>query len=266
MAQAMSRANSARQAYKSINSLFKNDSPTKVQTGNLSRGKIAGKLEFQQVRFFFPGSNTTTISDLSLKIPAGQKVAIVGKMGSGKSTFTRLASGLVQPTSGSVLIDGIDLRQLNESDFRRNLGVMLQENWLFSGTVRENLQLGFHQYSDDHILSVAKIAGLDDFISKMPNGYDMMLKERGEGLSGGQRQTITLARALIHNPSVLVLDEPTSAMDTGTEKAVVERLSKWSENKTVLIVTHRKAILQMVDRVLVLDDGKIVTDTTPDKI
>ena len=144
MAQAMSRANSARQAYKSINSLFKNDSPTQIQTGNLSRGKIEGTLEFQQVRFSFPGSNTTTISDLSLKIPAGQKVAIVGKMGSGKSTFTRLASGLVQPTSGSVLIDGIDLRQLNESDFRRNLGVMLQENWLFSGTVRENLQLGFH--------------------------------------------------------------------------------------------------------------------------
>ena len=266
MAQAMSKANSARQAYKTINSLFKKDSPDQVQTGNLSRGKIAGTMEFQQVSFSFPESNTATISDLSLKIPAGQRVAIVGKMGSGKSTFNRLASGLVQPTAGSVLVDGIDLRQLNESDLRRNLGVMLQENWLFSGTVRENLQLGFHQYSDEHILNVAKIAGLDDFISKMPNGYDMMLRERGQGLSGGQRQTITLARALIHNPSVLVLDEPTSAMDTGTEKAVVERLSKWSENKTILIVTHRKAILQMVDRVLVLDDGRIVTDTTPERL
>ena len=266
MAQAMSRANSARQAYKTINTLFKKGDPNQFATGNLSRGQIKGNLEFQQVTFSFPESNTATISNLSLKIPAGQRVAVVGKMGSGKSTFNRLASGLVQPTAGSVLLDGIDLRQLNESDLRRNLGVMLQENWLFSGTVRENLQLGFHHYSDEHILNVAKVAGLDDFISKMPNGYDMILKERGEGLSGGQRQTITLARALIHNPSVLVLDEPTSAMDTGTEKAVVDNLAEWSKQKTILVVTHRKAILKMVDRVLVFDDGNIVADTTPDKL
>ena len=266
VAQAMSRANSAKQAYKNINKLFTDGAPTMAQDGGLSRGHIQGTLELQRVDFSFPESRSTTISDLSLKIPQGQKVAIVGKMGCGKSTFLRLISGLVQPTAGSVLVDGIDLRQLNESDLRRNLGVMLQENWLFSGTVRENLQLGFNQYSDEHILNISKVAGLDDFISKTPNGYDFMLQEKGAGLSGGQRQTIALARALIHNPPILVLDEPTSAMDTGTEKLVVERLSEWSKDKTVFVVTHRKAILQMVDRVLVIDEGKIVTDTTPDKL
>ena len=266
MAQAMSRANSARQAYKNINKLFINDTSHILQGGNLSRGTILGAFEFQQATYSFPQSQTATISDLTLKIPVGQKIAIVGKMGSGKSTFLRLAAGLVQPNSGSVLIDGIDLRQLNESDLRRNLGVMLQENWLFSGTVRENLQLGFNQYSDEDILNISQVAGLDDFISKVPNGYDLRLQEKGEGLSGGQRQTISLARALLHNPSVLVLDEPTSAMDTGTEKIVINRLSKWAKDKTVLIVTHRKSILQMVDRVLVFDEGKIITDTTPDKL
>jgi ATP-binding cassette subfamily C protein LapB len=266
VAQAMSRANSAKQAYKNINKLFTDGAPTMAQDGGLSRGHIQGTLELQRVDFAFPESRSATISDLSLKIPQGQKVAIVGKMGCGKSTFLRLISGLVQPTAGSVLVDGIDLRQLNESDLRRNLGVMLQENWLFSGTVRENLQLGFNQYSDEHILNISKVAGLDDFISKTPNGYDLMLQEKGAGLSGGQRQTIALARALIHNPPILVLDEPTSAMDTGTEKLVIERLSEWSKDKTVFVVTHRKAILQMVDRVLVMDEGKIVTDTTPDKL
>ena len=266
VAQAMSRANSAKQAYRNINKLFTDGAPTMAQDGGLSRGHIQGTLELQRVDFIFPESRSATISDLSLKIPQGQKVAIVGKMGCGKSTFLRLISGLVQPSAGSVLVDGIDLRQLNESDLRRNLGVMLQENWLFSGTVRENLQLGFNQYSDEHILNISKVAGLDDFISKTPNGYDLMLQEKGAGLSGGQRQTIALARALIHNPPILVLDEPTSAMDTGTEKLVVERLSEWSKDKTVFVVTHRKAILQMVDRVLVMDEGKIVTDTTPDKL
>jgi ATP-binding cassette, subfamily C, bacterial LapB len=266
MAQAMSRANSARQAYKNINNLFNNGTSHFSNVGNLSRSNILGSFEFQQASYCFPQSQTATISDLTLKIPAGQKVAIVGKMGSGKSTFLRLATGLVQPTSGSVLIDGIDLRQLNESDLRRNIGVMLQENWLFSGTVRENLQLGFNQYSDEDILKISKVAGLDDFISKVPNGYDLQLREKGEGLSGGQRQTIALARSLLHNPPVLVLDEPTSAMDTGTEKSVINRLSKWSKDKTILVVTHRKSILQIVDRVLVFDEGKIITDTTPDRL
>ena len=123
-----------------------------------------------------------------------------------------------------MLIDGVDLRQIDKSDVRRNVGVMLQDTWLFSGTVKENLQMGFYEYDDAHVLNIAKISGVDDFVASHPQGYDMELRERGEGLSGGQRQSINLARALLHDPTLLVLDEPTSSMDTATEKSVIGRL------------------------------------------
>jgi ATP-binding cassette subfamily C protein LapB len=218
------------------------------------------------VSYTFPGAKSPILKDLSLKITAGQKVAIVGRMGSGKSTISRLISGLIEPSEGSVLIDGVDLRQIDKSDVRRNIGVMLQETWLFSGSVKENLQMGFYEYDDAHILNIAKVSGVDDFASSHPQGYDMELGERGEGLSGGQRQSINLARALLHNPNILILDEPTSSMDTATEKMVISRLKNWAEDRTVVMVTHRNTLLELADRVLVMDQGTIVADTTPDKL
>ena len=262
LAQAMTRANSARQAYKNLSLLFSSGANTKPRVGNLSRGVISGFLEFQNVNYSFPEAQSPTLIDISLRIPAGQKVAIVGKMGSGKSTFLRLAAGLMAPSSGAVMVDGIDMRQLNEADLRRNIGVMLQESWLFSGTVRENLQLGFSEYSDEHIIAISKVSGLDDFISRVPNGYELVLKEKGAGLSGGQRQSINLARSLLHNPPILVLDEPTSSMDASAEKNVIKRLKEWSSEKTALIVTHRKPIFELCDRVIVFEDGKITSDTS----
>ena len=180
--------------------------------------------------------------------------------------MSRLISGLIEPGEGAILIDGVDLRQIDPSDVRRNIGVMLQETWLFSGTVKENLQMGFYEYDDAHILNIAKVSGVDDFVASHPQGYDMELKERGEGLSGGQRQSINLARALLHNPTLLILDEPTSSMDTATEKAVIERLKTWSGQRTLLMVTHRNTLLELADRVLVIDQGQVVADTTPDKL
>ena len=153
-------------------------------------------------------------------------------MGSGKSTIARLLAGLYEPDVGSILIDGVDLRQIDQADIRRNIGSMLQETWLFSGTVKENIQLGFVQYDDEHILKVSKIAGVDDFVSRNPSGYDLQLRERGEGLSGGQKQSINLARAILHEPSMLILDEPTSSMDAATEKVVIDNLSNWLTKKT----------------------------------
>jgi ATP-binding cassette subfamily C protein LapB len=180
--------------------------------------------------------------------------------------MSRLISGLIEPSEGAVLIDGVDLRQIDRSDVRRNIGVMLQETWLFSGTVKENLQMGFYEYDDAHILNVAKVSGVDDFVASHPQGYDLELKERGEGLSGGQRQSINLARALLHNPNLLILDEPTSSMDTATEKTVIGRLKAWAGGKTLVIVSHRNALLELVDRVLVMDQGNVVADTTPEKL
>ena len=164
------------------------------------------------------------------------------------------------------MIDGVDVRQIDSADTRKNIGIMLQDSWLFSGTVRENIQMGFNEYDDEHLLKVCKIAGVDDFVGAHPKGYDLEIKERGIGLSGGQRQTINLARSLLHDPQILLLDEPTSSMDQGTEKKVVEALKDVTEHKTMLIVTHRNPILTMVQRVFVLENGQIVADQTPEQL
>ena len=267
LASAMSRANGARQAYRSLSALMNDDVDTqKLTRSRLSRPHLSGEVVLKNVNYTFPGSANPIIRNLSLKIPAGQKVAIVGRMGSGKSTMSRLISGLIEPSEGSVLIDGVDLRQIDPSDVRRNVGVMLQETWLFSGTVKENLQMGFYEYDDAHLLNIARISGVDDFVASHPQGYDMELRERGEGLSGGQRQSINLARALLHDPNLLILDEPTSSMDTATEKVVIERLKNWTGDRTMVMVTHRNTLLELADRVLVMDQGVIVADTTPEKL
>lgn len=267
LAAAMSRANGARQAYRSLSAVMNND-PTQqnVIHSRLSRPHLMGAVEFKNVSYSFPGATSPIIRNLSLKIPEGQNVAIMGRMGSGKSTMSRLVSGLIEPSEGSVLIDGVDLRQIDKSDVRRNIGVMLQETWLFSGTVKENLQMGFYEYNDAHLLKIAKVSGVDDFVAAHPLGYDMELRERGEGLSGGQRQSINLARALLHSPNLLILDEPTSSMDTGTEKSIIERLKVWSKDRTLIMVTHRNTLLELADRVLVMDKGVIIADTTPENL
>lgn len=267
LASAMSRANGAREAYRSLSAVMNpTEGELEVVRARLSRPHLAGNVELKGVSYIFPGANSPILKELSLKIPAGQKVAILGRMGSGKSTMSRLISGLIEPSEGAVLIDGVDLRQIDKSDVRRNIGVMLQDTWLFSGSVKENLQMGFYEYDDAHILNIAKVSGVDDFVASHPQGYDMELRERGEGLSGGQRQSINLARALLHNPNLLILDEPTSSMDTATEKAVIERLKDWVGDRTLIMVTHRNALLELADRVLVVEQGKVIADTTPDKL
>lgn len=267
LASAMSRANGARQSYRSLSAVMAEDpNQQNLTRSRLSRPHLSGAIEFKNVSYSFPEASGPIIRNLSLKIPAGQKVAIVGRMGSGKSTMSRLIAGLIEPSEGAILIDGVDLRQIDKSDVRRNLGVMLQDTWLFSGSIKENLQMGFYEYDDAHLLNISKISGVDDFVASHPEGYDMELRERGEGLSGGQRQSINLARALLHNPNLLVLDEPTSSMDTATEKSVIGRLKDWAGNRTLVMVTHRNTLLELTDRVLVIDQGAIVTDTTPEQI
>jgi ATP-binding cassette, subfamily C, bacterial LapB len=267
LASAMSRANSARQAHRSLSELMRDDPLlSKTSVVKLSRPKLEGEIELKNVSYSFPGSKTPIIKDLSLKIPAGQKVAILGKMGSGKTTFSRLISGLIEPNEGAVMIDGVDIRQIDPSDMRRNVGVMLQKTWLFSGTVKDNLQIGYYEYGDNHLLNIAKISGVDDFVSTSPSGYDLMLGEGGQGLSGGQLQSINLARAMLHDPNVLILDEPTSSMDSGTEKLVISRLKGWARDRTMIVVTHRNSILELVERVLVVDGGLVLMDTTPEKL
>ena len=266
LASALTRANSARQAYKSLDALMKTTTTSTDTEHGLSRPSLSGAIEFKNVSYTFPETNSPILENLSFKIEAGQKVSLVGRMGSGKSTIARLASGLIAPDKGAILLDGVDVQQINKTDFLRNVGVMLQDSWLFSGTVKENLQMGFLEYKDDHILNIAKISGVDDFIGINQLGYDLQLNERGAGLSGGQKQSINLCRALLHSPSLLILDEPTSSMDTATEATVLTRLREYISDKTLLVITHRNSVLKLVDRILVIENGSIVTDASPEQI
>ena len=265
LANALTRVNSARTAFRTINDLMKKPKDRSDEDNPLSRPNLKGEIEFRNVTFTYPGTKEPAIRDLSFKIAAGEKVAVLGRMGSGKSTIARLLSGLYEPDVGSILLDGVDLRQIDQADIRRNVGSMLQESWLFSGSVKENIQLGFVQYDDEYILNIAKIAGVDDFVSQNPAGYDLKLKERGEGLSGGQKQSINLARSILHKPSLLILDEPTSSMDAATEKTVIDNLNEWLSGKTLIAITHRNTLMRLVSRVMVIDKGILVADDTPEK-
>jgi ATP-binding cassette, subfamily C, bacterial LapB len=195
-----------------------------------------------------------------LRIQPGEKVAILGRIGSGKSTVARLLLGLYEQDEGLVLADDTDLRQINPSDLRANIGVVQQDIWLVSGTLRQNIAIGGYRPSDAAILDASTVAGVHEFSSQHPLGYDMVLGEKGEGLSGGQKQAITIARALVGNPPILVMDEPTSMMDVQTEKQVLQSLKSHCVDKTLIIITHRTSLLELVDRVIVLDKGKVVAD------
>ena len=266
LANTLSRVNGALTAYRNLSKLIGKSFNTASNLSPISRSSLDGEIEFKNVSFKFEGSKQPTINNVSFKIPAGQKVALVGKMGSGKSTMSKLIAGMIEPTSGAILIDGIDVRQIDPADVRKNIGVMLQDSWLFSGTIRENIQMGFNEYDDEHVLEICKVAGVDDFVGAHPKGYDLEIKERGIGLSGGQKQTINLARSLLHKPEILLLDEPTSSMDQGTEQKVIGSLRAFCRDKTMLIVTHRNPILAMVDRILVMENGNIISDQTPEQL
>jgi ATP-binding cassette subfamily C protein LapB len=266
LANTLSRVNGALTAYRNLDKLIGKQFNSAANLSPISRPNLSGEIEFRNVSYKFEGASQPVLNNLTFKIPAGQKVALVGKMGSGKSTLSRLIAGIYEPTEGAILIDGVDVRQIDQADIRKNIGIMLQESWLFSGTIRENIQMGYNEYDDDHLLRVCKIAGVDDFVGSHPKGYDLEIKERGQGLSGGQRQTINLARSLLHDPNILLLDEPTSSMDQGSEKKVVAALQEACVGKTMLVVTHRNPILTMVDRVFVLENGAIVADQTPQQL
>ncbi|WP_411819429.1 type I secretion system permease/ATPase [Hyphococcus formosus] len=266
VASLLSRVNGAMASYKSLDNLMTAQSETDPTREYLARPKLSGKIEFRDVAFSYPGETTRALDDVSFTIEPGERVAILGRNGSGKSTIVRQITGVYQPTEGSVLVDDTDIRQLRPSDLRANIGAVLQDVCLFSGSVRENIALGLETISDDDILEAAKISGVHDFVGATAGGYDQRLTERGEGLSGGQRQAIALARALAPKPSILLLDEPSSALDSQAEAALIARLHKATRDKTVLIVTHRMSMVQLVDRVIVLDRGRILVDGPRDTV
>ena len=256
----------ARTALENLNKVM--DKPVERAPGQtfVERPQLRGEIEFRNVKFAYPNRSDSALEGLSFKIAAGEKVALIGRVGSGKSTIQRLIIGLYQPSEGAVLLDGIDLRQLDPADVRRNVGYVSQEVTLFYGTLRENIALGMPYADDSAIVAAAEAAGMAELINRHPRGFDMPVGERGESLSGGQRQGVGLARALLHNAPMLLLDEPTSAMDFSTEAQITQRIAALAHDRTVVLVTHRTSMLAMVTRVIVIAGGKIVADGPRDRI
>lgn len=232
----------------------------------LSRPHIKGDIDFENVTFSYPNTDNAVLKNISFNIKAAEKVAIIGRIGSGKSTIEKLLLGLYQVEDGAVRIDGVDMRQLDPADLRRHIGYVPQDITLINGTVRENITIGTTHVSDLDVIEAAEMAGVANFVNQHPMGFDMQVGERGEQLSGGQRQAVALARAIVNRPSFLLLDEPTSSMDNASEEVVKQKLAGYIDNRTLVLVTHRASMLKLVDRIIVMDAGRIIADGPKDKI
>lgn len=254
------RFHQARQSLEALDQMMKTPVERPKGRNFVSHPNFAGNIEFKNVSFTYPGAQTEALTDVSFSIEAGEKVGIIGRIGSGKSTLERLIMGLYDPTEGAVMIDGTDTRQLDPADLRRNVGVVAQDVYLFFGSVKDNIALGAQGVDDASILRASRISGVEEFASKHPLGLDMPVGERGANLSGGQRQAVSVARALLLQPPILMLDEPTSSMDNTTESRFKARLNTILGNKTLLMVTHRSSLLNLVDRLIVMDGGRVVAD------
>ena len=266
MAATLTRYQQAKSAYTATDSIMSTPVERPADRDFLARPQLSGGIEFRNVSFSYPGQTVEVLDRVSFKLEPGEHTAIIGRIGSGKSTIERLILGLYEPSSGSILVDGTDSRQLDPADLRRNIGYVPQDSFLFYGSDKENIMLGMPHADDQEVLRSASIAGVTDFVNKHPSGFDMQVGERGEMLSGGQRQSIAVARALLRNPPVLVMDEPSNAMDNTTEEIFKTRFEKWAQDKTLILVTHRASLLSLVGRIIVMDNGRIIADGTKEHV
>jgi ATP-binding cassette subfamily C protein LapB len=253
-------------ALESLNQMMAKEVERPVGSAFLSRPRLQGNIEFRGVSFAYPEQTNPLLKDVSLRIEAGEHVAVLGRVGSGKTTLAKLLLALYRPSSGAVLVDGVDLRQLDPAELRRGIGHVSQDVTLFYGSLRENIVLGSPLADDEAILQAIRISGMEDLINAQPQGVDMQVGERGSRLSGGQRQSVGIARAVIHEPAVLLLDEPTSAMDQSTERTIKTRLAAFQQGRTTILITHRTSLLELVDRIIVLDQGRVVADGPKDQV
>ncbi|WP_371857239.1 MULTISPECIES: type I secretion system permease/ATPase [Pseudomonas] len=236
--------------------------PQERQAGQqpLERTQLHGALDVSHVSFRYHGQNAAALNGISFSVKPGERIGIIGRSGSGKSTLARLLMGFYAPDEGQILLDNLDLRQLDIADLRHQLGYVAHDLPLLAGSLRDNLTLGARYVSDARMLEVAELTGVSELARQHPQGFDRPVGERGQLLSGGQRQAVLLARAMLLEPPIMILDEPTSHMDNSSEDQLRQRLHGWVQGKTLLLVTHRTSMLSLVDRLLVLDNGKIVAD------
>ncbi len=255
------------QAKASLSSLNKMMSlPVEREPGKnfLHRPSFKGAIEFKNISFSYPGQPVNALEKISFKIAAGERVGFIGRIGSGKSTIEKLMLGLYEAQEGSILIDGTDIRQIDPSDLRRQVGYVPQDISLMFGSVKDNITMGSRFASDEAILRAAEIVGVTNFVNKHPAGFDMPVGEGGSSLSGGQRQSVAVARALLLSPPIYILDEPSNSMDNSTEEIFKQRFAKHLTTETLILVTHKASLLTLVDRLIVMDGAKIVADGAKD--
>jgi ATP-binding cassette, subfamily C, bacterial LapB len=226
----------------------------------LSRPAFKGEIEFKNVSFKYPGSDELALNRVSFRIRPGEHVGLIGRMGSGKTTINKLILGLYQPTEGAILIDGIDARQIDPAELRRSIGYVQQDNHLFYGSLRENITLRHPHADDQSVLQAAQVGGIAEFVNAHPKGFDLEVGERGDTLSGGQRQGVGIARAFVTQPQIVLLDEPTSAMDHSGEETVKRNIAEATADKTMIVISHRNAMLELAERLIVIDSGQVVAD------
>ncbi len=253
-------------AYKAINRVMA--LPVERPDGQkfLHRPDLDGAIEFRNVSFSYPNQQTPAVSKISFRIKPGEKIGIIGKMGSGKTTIQKLIMNFYQPDEGSILVSGTDINQLDPADLRQTINYVPQDVMLFEGSVRENIAMSAPLSDDTAILAAANIAGLGEFIDRHPEGYDLNVGERGARLSGGQRQGVAIARALLNQGHLLILDEPTSGMDNATESLFITSLKPYIDQKTMILITHKSTMLNLIDRLIVVNEGQIVADGPRDQV
>jgi ATP-binding cassette subfamily C protein LapB len=267
IAAVMTRATQTSSALRSIDRLMGLERERPPEKIYVTREIKQGRIEFKNVSFSYPGSPAKALDDISFHVKPGEKIGIIGRVGSGKTTVGRLATAFYPPTEGSILVDGVDIRQYDPADLRAGIGFVLQDVDLFYGKLRDNITLGKPAATDEEVLEAARLSGVETFIAGHPQGYEMMISEGGRSLSGGQKQAIGLARVLIRKPRVLFLDEPTAHFDVRSEAEFLERLKTLAKGEmTIIVSTHRPSLLSLVDRILVFDNGKIVADGPANQI
>lgn len=254
-------------ALKTLNGLMELESERPDGKNFVSQPIVDGRVEFQNIEFSYPEAPNPALNEFNLTIRPGEKVGIIGKIGSGKTTIGRLLGGLYEAQGGTILVDGIDIRQYHPYQLRRAVGIVAQDSDLFFGTLRSNILMGVPNASDDQMIRACQLAGVDDFANRHPSGFDMPVGERGSLLSGGQKQAVALARILLLEPQVIFLDEPSGSMDLASERILIKHLREaFQDDQTIILSTHRYSMLELVDRLVVIGNGKVVADGPKDKV
>jgi ATP-binding cassette subfamily C protein LapB len=262
----LTRYHHARTALASIDKTMSLADERPAEQEFVSRPQLQGAVEFRDVTFNYPGQEVAALTNVSFRIAPGERVALIGRIGSGKTTIEKLILGLHAPTSGSILIDGIESRQIDPVELRRDIGYVPQDIVLFYGSVRDNIVLGAPRIDDAAVLRAAGQAGVTEFVDSHPRGFAMPVGERGEAISGGQRQAIAIARAYLLQPPILLLDEPSNAMDNRTEEQFKARLAEQLDQRTLILITHRASLLSLVNRIIVIEAGRVAIDGPRDQV